>query len=133
MRFTDQPPYDARKTRILLVGQDDDVRRSLQLQLNGWGFEVRSFASPALALADPSSISADVLLVDGQLATGDVGANSVLQDMRRQGWRGRAILMSAAAEDLRNGVAGHAGFAAVIRNPPRNVELLGALGAMTRA
>ena len=114
--------------RVLLVEHDDGVRRSLQLQLNGWGFVVRSFASPGLALADPSSIEADVLLVDGSFVSAPDRPDGIPQALRRRGWQGRAILMSAAAEDISNGVAGCAGFAAVVRNPPRHGELLAALG-----
>lgn len=128
MPSTVQSSRDAERPRILLIEHNDEVRRALQLLLNGWGFEVRSFATPTLALTDPSLIEATVLLLDEQFIAAEANAHGVLPAMRTRGWQGRAILMSAAPEDARNGVAGRAGFAAVIRNPPRQLELLAALG-----
>lgn len=121
---TAQP--DAARTQVTLVHPDDATRRSLQLLLNGWGFDVRAFASAKSALGDSREIRADILLLDDQLPAGEAG--TMLTGLRRNGWRGRAILMTHSPDEALNSMATVAGFAAIVRNPPREVELLGALG-----
>jgi FixJ family two-component response regulator len=116
---------DAGRPQVLLVHADDATRRSLQLLLNGWGFEVRAFSAATSALVDSHAAKADILLVDDQLTAGETG--TMLAALRRTGWGGRAILMSHSSGEALNNMSTLAGFAAIVRNPPREVELRAAL------
>src|SRR3546814_10214886 len=49
---------------ILLVAEENALRRSLQLTLRARGYEVRAFASGAHALAEPSALQATCLITD---------------------------------------------------------------------
>ncbi|WP_213979687.1 response regulator [Sphingomonas sp. dw_22] len=111
--------------RILLLEDDDGVRRSLQLLLQGLGFEVRSFAAATPALADPLSAEMDFLIADNRLPDGD--GLSALRTLRARGWQGRAILITAFPSSGVSEAAEQAGFAAVLEKPLRQQVLLGAL------
>lgn len=111
--------------RVLLLEDDDGVRRSLQLLLQGHGFEVRSFASATPALADPLSMEMDYLVADNRLPDGD--GLSALRALRARGWQGRAILITAFPSAVVSAEAEKLGFAAVLEKPLRQQVLLGAL------
>src|SRR3546814_5329092 len=53
---------------ILLVAEENALRRSLQLTLRARGYEVRAFASGAHALAEPSALQATCLITDHHMA-----------------------------------------------------------------
>ena len=112
---------------ILLVDDDDAVRRSLQLLLHWRGYDVRSFAAAGTIIADTRLDAADVLIADYRLPDGD--AFGVLRALRRNGWHGKAIMITAHANDLCRDAAAAAGFDAVLTKPLRQHELIAALGA----
>jgi len=110
---------------LLLVEDDDSVRRSLQLMLSGIGYRVRSFASAAAALADPAALDAEYLVADFMLSESD--GVQLLGGLRSRGWHGHALLVTAyPSNDLRR-AADAAGYAAVMEKPVRQQELLSAL------
>lgn len=111
--------------RVLLLEDDDGVRRSLQLLLQGNGFEVRSFASAKQALADPLSTDADFLVADNRLPDGD--GISALKTLRARGWEGHAVLVTAFPSASVSDAAERAGFAVVLEKPLRQHVLLNAL------
>lgn len=111
--------------RVLLLEDDDGVRRSLQLLLQGLGFEVRSFAAATPALADPLSAEMDFLIADNRLPDGD--GLSALRALRARGWQGRAVLITAFPSVDVSKEAERLGFAAVLEKPLRQQVLLGAL------
>lgn len=113
-------------SRLLLLIEDDaPLRRSLQLLLQGQGFEVRAHASGAQAIADSSAIDARVLVADYRLPDSD--GIEVLRSLRRFGWSGRAILITGFPSDKLKVDAGDAGFAAVLEKPLRRHQLIAAL------
>lgn len=110
---------------VLLVEDDDGVRRSLQLLLTGRGYRVRSFPALAPAIADADARQAALLIADYRLPDGDGVA--LLSRLRARGWDGRAVLTTAFPSRALDAAARGAGFAAVIEKPLRHQELLGAL------
>jgi FixJ family two-component response regulator len=120
-------PPAAERPILILVEDDDGVRRSLQLLLFGRGFEVRSFASAAAALADPAALDAHYLVADYRLPESD--GVTLLAAMRERGWTGRAVLITAYPSDALQDAAHVVGFNAVIEKPLRQQDLLGALNS----
>ena len=114
-------PREARPI-LVLVEDDDGVRRGLQLLLYGQNYDVHAFASPAAALLDPAAAHARCLVVDYMLSEGD--GISMLSTLRAQGWNGIAILITAYASPEVRANAADAGFAAVLAKPFRDDDLL---------
>jgi CheY-like chemotaxis protein len=110
---------------VLLVEDDDAIRRSVQLLLAGRGYRVRAFAAAAPAIADPASWDAQLLLADYRLPDGD--GVSLLAALRGRGWAGRAVLTTAYPSAALTDAAHAAGFEVVIEKPLRREELLDAL------
>jgi CheY-like chemotaxis protein len=124
--MTSLDPLPALKRPCLLLVEDDDgVRRSLQLLLQGQGYDVRSFASARPALADFASMEAGYLVIDYMLADSD--GIAFLRHLRERGWRGVPILITAFASPAVRGSARDAGFVRVLDKPFRDDALISAL------
>lgn len=108
--------------QVLLVEDDDAVRRSLHLFLNGCGYQVKSYARVAALSSDPRVNEADYLVVDYRLSDGD--GLGVLRGLRRSGWQGRAIMVTGYPSDALHHAALAGGFSAVIEKPLRLAHLL---------
>jgi len=107
---------------LLLVEDDGSVRRSLQFLLLDKGFDIRAFASAVAALASAVAETADVLVADYRLADGD--GISMLRELRRRGWPGKAVLITGMGSPQIAREALDAGFLAVLNKPVRPHELL---------
>ncbi|MEI9928825.1 MAG: response regulator [Sphingomonas sp.] len=114
------------RPRLLLIEDDDTVRRSLQMLLQGQGFDVRSFASAAPALRDTPE-SARVLVADYRLPDGD--GLVVVRRLRERGWAGRAILITGHGSPALTEAAHAAGFDVILDKPLRQHELLSAIAS----
>ena len=114
-----------RGLRVLLVEDDDGVRRSLQLLLEWNGFEVRAYALAASVMALGAWNDSHLLVSDYFLADGD--GISLLQNLREAGWQGRAVLITAAPGPTLIERARAAGFHAVLTKPLARHELIEAL------
>jgi FixJ family two-component response regulator len=112
---------------VLLVEDEDSVRRSLQLFLTGRGYRVRSFSAAGPAAADPMFEDAALLVSDYRLPDSD--GLKLLAGLRERGWAGRAILVTAYPSAPLRRAADVAGYAAVIEKPLRHEDLLSALTA----
>lgn len=123
MAFAVQP-HDPRPL-VLLVEDEDGVRRSLQLMLVGRGYRVRAFSAAAPAIADPASREATLLVADYRLPDGD--GLYLLTMLRNRGWQGRAVLVTAYQSAQLAEAAKAAGYRSVIEKPLRQQELLAAL------
>ena len=109
---------------LLLVEEDASLRRSLQLLLQGQGFEVRAHASAAQALADDSAVRSNVLVADSRLL--DSEGIDVLRSLHELGWSGRAVLITGfGSEEL-------ADMVDFRKRPPEQAMLLGAIEATLR-
>lgn len=110
---------------VLLVEDDDGVRRATQLLLHGHGYRVRSHRAAASALADPAAPEAAYLLADYRLPDGD--GIDLLQAMRATGWSGHAVLMTGYPHAGLAEAARQSGYAAFLEKPLRTHDLLAAL------
>lgn len=123
--MTDQTPPLPPRHVVLVVEDDDAVRRSLQLMLHWRGFDVRSYAAANTLLDDPESLRAECLIADYRLPDGDgVG---ILRALRRRGWQGRAVMVTGHPSPTLRDAAGAAGFDAVLAKPVNKHELIGAM------
>jgi Response regulator containing CheY-like receiver, AAA-type ATPase, and DNA-binding domains len=112
---TVQGVQSSRRPRILIVEDDSGMRRSMQLLLQGRGFEVRAYAAADPMLLDEELPQAACLVIDYLL--GDRDGLSVLGSLRKLGWGGPAILITAhATDELRRSATG-AGFSAFLEKP----------------
>lgn len=118
-----EPPA---RPHLIVVDDDDGVRRSLQLMLHWRGYDVHSFASAEPVLADPKALDAALLVVDQGLPDGD--GISLMASLRERGWRGRAVMITGFPTPDLVEAAGRHGCTTVLEKPLRNFELLMALG-----
>ena len=118
-------PTDEHPRVVLLIEDDEAVRRSLQLLLHWRGYDVRSFASAGPVLDGDGVGNIDVLVTDYRLPDGD--GIGVLRALRRSGWSGKAILITAFPSTTLTESARATGFDAVPEKPLRQHELVGAL------
>lgn len=121
------PSPPSSRPRLLLVEDDDGVRRSTHLMLQGCGFDVRSHPGAASALRDPDLGTAAYLIADYRLHDGD--GLAVLQGLRQRGWAGRSVLITAHGSTELKASALACGYDAVLEKPLRRHDLLAALHA----
>ena len=117
------------RPRIVILEDDDGVRRSLQLLLQGRGFDVKAYANSASLLADPEVLNAACLISDFRLE--QIDGITVLQGLRARDWTGPAILMTAFGSAELAARARSAGFAGVIEKPFKNHVLVTVLQRLT--
>lgn len=124
-----QPTEEAEpseRRRVILVEDDESVRRSLQLLLSWRGYDVLSYSNAATVIGRAKEdMATDLLVVDYRLPDGD--GLGVLRALRRDGWSGRAILITAFSTPALLDSAKACGFDAVLEKPLRQHELIGAL------
>lgn len=114
-----------RGLRVLLVEDDEGVRRSLQLLLEWNGFEVRAHALAASVLRLETLDEFQLLVSDHLLEDGN--GIALLGGIREAGWQGRAVLITGDATPHLARSAEAAGFHAVLRKPLARNELISAL------
>ncbi len=113
------------RPRLLLVEDDDGLRRALQLLLCDQGYEVRAYPSGAHALADARADRAALLVADYRLPDSD--GIALLRALRTCGWSGHAILVTGFPSPALAQAAREAGFAAVLEKPVPHHRLVAAL------
>jgi CheY-like chemotaxis protein len=109
-------------SRLLLVEDDDDVRRGLQLMLGSYGYEVVSHSSAVGLAQNPNAMAADCMIAD--LVMPQAGACELLAEMRNAGWRGKSILISGYPEEDWRDRARATGFDAWLTKPIANSILV---------
>lgn len=125
----DNPAPPMERPKIILVEDDPAVRRSLQLLLQGRGYAIRSYASSAALLADPTGLDAVCLVTDYRMP--ELDGFAVLRALRGRSWRGVAILITAYhSRDLVER-AREEGFDSVLEKPLREHALADALSRLT--
>jgi len=118
-------PRQGGRPPLILVEDDDALRRGLQLLLQGQGFDVRAFALASSALDHGRASAPGYLVVDYRLAEDD--GIALLRTMRAEGWSGVAVLITAYPTPEVRTSAAEVGFAAVLDKPFRDNDLLRAL------
>jgi CheY-like chemotaxis protein len=100
---------------VLLVEDEDEVRRSLQLLLRSHSYDVISHSSAVGLAQDVKARAASCLIAD--LVMPGIDAFELLAQMRGSGWAGKSILISGyPIEDWRDR-ANDAGFDATLAKP----------------
>lgn len=114
---------------IAILDDDPGARRSMQLLLQGRGFQVRSFATPELLIADVKTNNPACLVTDYRM-TGHDGLQ-VLDALRAAGWMGKAILVTAfGSPELMQKAIAH-GFVTVLDKPCKESALVNAVTEAT--
>lgn len=113
------------RPQLLLVEDDDGLRRALQLFLHNKGYDVRAFRSAAHALADKQVERANTLVADYRLPDSD--GVVLLQSLRARGWAGRAILLTGFPSPGLAASARDAGYGAVLEKPVPHHRLVAAI------
>jgi FixJ family two-component response regulator len=116
---------------VLLVEDDDAVRRSLQLLLVSRGYDVRAFDSGAALASMPDALGADCLIVDLRIPGGD--GVMLLETMQAAGWVSPSVLISGHLTDADTTRAHMAGFDAVLAKPIGEHVLVTLLDRLTDA
>jgi FixJ family two-component response regulator len=111
------------RPRILLVEDDDAVRRSLQLLLLSQGYDVRAYRTGHGLAGDPEALKSGCLIADLIMPESD--ALELLHDLRGAGWRGPSILISGHLTDEWAAQAKAAGYDAVLPKPIGETVLVG--------
>lgn len=117
--------FYGKRPLVLLLEDDNAVRRSLQLLLQGRGFDVKAYANADALLADPQVAKAGCILADYRLHASD--GIEVLRTLRSRGWTAPAILMTAFGSDDLAARAASAGFIEVLEKPFRDHAVVAAL------
>lgn len=105
------------RPQLLLVEDDDAVRRSIQLLLQARGFDVRAYAAGPALLADPRVTQARCLVSDYFIQGSD--GLEILERLRARGWNGPAVLITAFGSPDLERRARAQGYSAVLRKPFR--------------
>lgn len=113
------------KSQVLIVEDDPGVRRSMQLLLQGQGFDVRAFGSAEALLADAAFGKSASLIADYKMQGLD--GIRLLSQLREQGWHGQALLVTAFPSSQLSRQAIAAGFVAVFEKPLRERSLVEAI------
>lgn len=115
--------------KVMLLEDDNGVRRSLQMLLQGRGFAVKAYASASALLSDPQLAGIDCLVADYRLGASDGVA--VLEALRSGGWNGPAILMTAFGTEELRARAISAGYSEIFEKPLKDHVLVAALQRLT--
>lgn len=93
--FPDEPP-GLHRPLVLLVTDDIDARRALQLLLRGSGFDVRAYASGWRLLSDTAALQARCLIAEDRMS--DMDGAALLKLLRASGWCWPALLIARSGE-----------------------------------
>jgi FixJ family two-component response regulator len=110
--------------QILVVDDDQGVRRSLTLLLRGHGYRTKAYADGAALAGDPEAAGASLLLADYRMPAGD--GFDLLEILRGRGWNGAAVMITGHGSEWLRADAARAGFDGVIEKPLRPNLLLAA-------
>lgn len=117
------------RPKILVVEDDPSVRRSMQLFLQGRGFDVRAYATAQSVLDDESASDASGMVADYRIES--IDGIELLGRLRAQGWRGAALLITGYPSNELTRDAKAAGFTAVFEKPLNQHDLVDALERLT--
>jgi len=112
---------------VSLVDGNPSVRHARQLMLRSENYDVRSYATCAALLADPSSRNYPCIVLDVEME--DVDGFALLAQMRSTGWNGKAILLDGV--DLKSDLAreAHRNGDRIVRRTIGDASLLTAIAA----
>ncbi len=114
---------------VLLVEDDDAVRRGIQLLLRSHRYEVRAYPSAVGLAKDPEALRCGCMIAD--LLMPHTGAIELLRELKAAGWAGKAILISGHLDDAWEAQACAAGYDRVLPKPLSDSVLMRTLGEVT--
>jgi FixJ family two-component response regulator len=100
---------------ILLVEDDDAVRRSLQLLLSSRGYSVKSYPSGVGLAEDSSALECRCMIADLMMPQTD--ALQLLGQLHEAGWTGKSVLISGHLDSRWEQKALHVGYDAILPKP----------------
>lgn len=116
---------------IVLVEDDENVRRSLTLLLRARGFTVEVYRSPAELLTNRTLPKADCYLIDYKMPKMD--GLDLIKRLRELGILTPALMITGFFSNTLKARAKDAGYADVIEKPPVGSALLDRLAAVMAA
>ena len=117
------PLRQSRRQKILLIEDEPDLRRSLQMLFEGRGFAVRAFASPQALLADPGLLEADCLITDYKMP--ELDGLGLMHELKKRGWSAPAFLITAFPSAGLSAQALQLGFTEVVTKPFLDRSIVG--------
>lgn len=117
--LTALPP--ARTPHILLVEDDDDVRRSLAMLLKSWGYTVEPYRSGAELLSLRHLPEGDCLIIDYKMPNMD--GLALMRQLKAAGFTTPAILITGFYSTSLEDRAKSTGFCKIIEKPMVNQVL----------
>ncbi|WP_313428405.1 response regulator [Brevundimonas diminuta] len=121
-------PCIDRRPQIILVQVDTERRRTMQLMLQGSGFDVRAFSCGRDALAKLAMQETCCLIVDEGMP--DMNGCELLRRFRERGWLRPAILLTTTTPCCPTDAQD---FSVVLRKPASGAILVDALNGAIRA
>ena len=100
---------------VLLVEDDDAVRRSLLLLLKAHGYEVRAHSSAVGLAQHPGALDCGCIVAD--LMMPNIDAVEMLAEFKQAGWAGKAVLISGYLDRRWEERARDAGYDAILPKP----------------
>lgn len=119
------PPSAPASLCVLVVENDEGVRKSLQMMLRGRGFAVETCDSVAAVREVGAGDAIGLLVTDYRLPDGT--GIDVLALLHAAGWHGRAVLIADVATPDLADRARAAGFHTVLEKPMERDALIRAL------
>ena len=107
---------------ILLVEDDEAVRRALQLLLLSNEYQVRAYPSSSGLAKDAGALNCSCLIAD--LVLPPSNAIALLKELRAASWTGKSILISGLLDPFWEAKAVAAGYDAVLHKPISNSVLI---------
>jgi FixJ family two-component response regulator len=112
---------------VSLVDGNAAVRHERQLMLRSENYNVRSYATCAALLADPSSRNYPCIVLDVEME--DVDGFALLAQMRSSGWKGKAILLDGVEPESELAREAHRNGDCIVRRTIGDASLLNAIAA----
>lgn len=109
------PQPDNQKPCLVLVEDDDAVRRSVQLLLQSRGYHVRAYPSAVGLAQDALALGCACIIAD--LMMPQVDAIQLLAELKAASWKGKAILMSGYLDKRWEVKAQVAGYDCILAKP----------------
>ena len=116
---------------VLLVEDDDAVRRSVQLLLQSRGYEVRAYSSAVGLARQPEALRCRCMIADLMMPQAD--AIKLLGELRADGWNGKTILISGYLNSDWEAKALAAGYDRVFHKPISETVLVRAVAELLSA
>ena len=110
---------------VFVVDDDDSLRDAIRSLLRSVGHTVEMYQSAEEFLEHRNPAQPGCLVLDIRLPDGN--GIEVMRTLRRRGWRGRAILITAFADTFMAADARASGFAVVLEKPLHHHALVAAL------